>query len=214
MWGEKLSEFVFKLVICKLMFKANRGRIRLDHWICCSICASLGRGWRGRGGTKTHSDSDGPSCSHSRLPSPETPVPLPLPGATPALLPAPWRSPPLPARPSPALQAEGPAGPMLTFFRRHLGRQESPPEQEPEGELDSAPPGSQLHAERRGGLAPGPCLLSRLRPASLGSCSQRMNLFRSLPTGAHALHNLPAWPTVMMKDQGEWVEKLYCLYLF
>lgn len=41
-----------------------------------------------------------------------------------------------------------------------------------------------------------------------------MNLSRSLLTAAHTLHNLPAWPTVMMKDQGKWVEKPYCLYLF
>lgn len=31
--------------------------------------------------------------------------------------------------------------------------------------------------------------------------------------GAHVAQ-APAWPTVVMKDQGEWVEKPYCLYLF
>lgn len=31
--------------------------------------------------------------------------------------------------------------------------------------------------------------------------------------GAHVAQ-APAWPTEVMKDQGEWVEKPYCLYLF
>lgn len=154
-----------------------------------------------------------------RHPSPP-PVPpgrlrVPLgPHAGQALLPASPRGPSLPARPSPTLQAEGPAGPKLTFFPRHLGRKESPEELEPEGELDPAAPSPQLHAGFGGGLAPSPCLLPGLRPPSLGSCWQCMNLSCSFLAGARTLHNLPAWPTVMMKDQGEWVEKPYCLYLF
>lgn len=88
-----------------------------------------------------------------------------------------------PARPSPSPQAQEPTGLTLTFFPRHLGRKESPKEKEPERKLDPAP---QLHAGRRRGLAPKPCLPSRLRPPSLGSCVQGMNLSCSLLAAAQA----------------------------
>lgn len=140
-----------------------------------------------------------PWSPHTRLPFPDTPVPLRCP----------WSHVPLPARPSPALRAEGPAaGPTLTFFPVRLGSNESPEEKEPEGELHAGAAGAQPQAGRGGGPAGSP---GRLRPLCPGGCGQRMGLSRGSQRGAHVAQ---AWPAEVMKDQGEWVEKPYCLYLF
>lgn len=142
------------------------------------------------------------------------PVPRQLPGATPGPAPCPSERSLAARPPKPSPPGRGASG-SHAYLLSQAPREEGEPNREGargRAWFRSSGFSAPCRVERR--AAPSPCLLARLRPPSRGSCSQCMNLFRSLLTGARTLHNLPAWPTVMMKDQGKWVEKPYCLYLF
>lgn len=153
-----------------------------------------------------------PCSPQTRLPFPDTAVPLRCPWSR--------RPGPAPCPSARSLSLRAPAQPSRQRDRRRVPRLPSFPcasggtrAQRRRSPRESSIPPLQVLSPRLAGQG------ARLAaPAGSGLCARAAagSAWASPAASERGAHvaQAPAWPTEVMKDQGEWVEKPYCLYLF